>query len=670
MKRAKKGFTLVELLVTIVLLAVIGTVVIYNMVSVSNKSKEADYERFIASVKSAASVYADTNPDAFNELYVDKAYVYIKVGTLIEEGLLDEELKNPYTNESITKGELIKANLDSESGALRFEYPTTKEEEESFLVAISDYVVWGEPYDCMQGAGTYQLALADEDGSLIMLDDPKVVEKYKFTCSMPDDFNAEKSGSYDVKYSWITESGTRKNAVRVLRVLAKVQPSFKTNYEYTPGAWYTPKYNTETKQWTYLTYTPYVEGADKSNTTYKITKKSLNPEGSVKDVTGGFVKDYISYPVDDGDKMYYIETVVKGHYREDYSYTAKGNMNIKMRLVIPQTFITGAKNVWSTSRKYSIADTYSPVGVVSYEFRLSDDANKPGGSNRVEQTNVFDRTTGVTVKDINVLGDTCANAAKNYKYIYFRAINKDGFVGDWTPYINAYLTNQLDLLIQADSQNCTSCGTCCLPTSSNTCYYCGKDTYLSFGGVKFVVLEKYKNGSVLAAYEGVGANRVTPTAIVRDNWSIQTCDGLFSKNYSYSSPVLKVIIDEGQRFLKRLPNNYTDFVEYSTWSAGYSAYVGNISSDQFKKYGNALADDNPYWTTSTFSSGFEIYVDTPYAHGNHTTRYNTYFYAVKGSSLTTNYAGSNAYVKPLLKFKTLYVCSGEGTSTSPYIIAN
>lgn len=95
----KRGFTLVELLVTIILLGVIGAIIIYNMTSVSNNSKETEYERFVAKVKSAASVYADTFPEIFNELYVSKAYIYITLEDLVSNGLLDEDLTNPFTNQ-------------------------------------------------------------------------------------------------------------------------------------------------------------------------------------------------------------------------------------------------------------------------------------------------------------------------------------------------------------------------------------------------------------------------------------------------------------------------------------------------------------------------------------------------------------------------------------------
>ena len=38
------------------------------------------------------------------------------------------------------------------------------------------------------------------------------------------------SGNYEKTYSWITSSGTRKTTTRVLKVLPKVIPKFKTKY--------------------------------------------------------------------------------------------------------------------------------------------------------------------------------------------------------------------------------------------------------------------------------------------------------------------------------------------------------------------------------------------------------------------------------------------------------
>ena len=76
MKRLTKGFTLIELLVTVILLGIVATIVIYNTTTMSHKSKEREYEAFVAAVKSAAAGYSAQNSDVFASLYeIGRAHV-------------------------------------------------------------------------------------------------------------------------------------------------------------------------------------------------------------------------------------------------------------------------------------------------------------------------------------------------------------------------------------------------------------------------------------------------------------------------------------------------------------------------------------------------------------------------------------------------------------------
>lgn len=216
----RRGFTLIELLATIVLLGCVVVIVIYNMTSVSNTSKEIEYERYVAAIKSAAENYVKNKPEEFKDLYVNRSYVYLTIEDLLRSGNLNEDLINPYTDEKIVYEDKIKAYLSHETGNIILEYPVEKQEE-MFLVAIADYVLLGEEYDCMQGAGSYQLSLSDKDGNLILLGNQKIVDKYNFQCSLPSNFDSKQVGTYEVNYTWITESGSKKSATRLLRVLPK-----------------------------------------------------------------------------------------------------------------------------------------------------------------------------------------------------------------------------------------------------------------------------------------------------------------------------------------------------------------------------------------------------------------------------------------------------------------
>mgnify|MGYP007131987916 CR=1 FL=1 len=66
----------------------------------------------------------------------------------------------------------------------------------------------------------------------------------------------------------------------------------------------------------------------------------------------------------------------------------------------------------------------------------------------------------------------------------------------------------------------------------------------------------------------------------------------------------------------------------------------------------------------------EIYVDTPYAHGNHTTVYNSYTKVITGDGVINKYGSTSACVKPIVRLKKdNYTCKGTGTRNDPYIVA-
>lgn len=714
----KKGFTLTELLVCIALLSIIGGIIIYNMANISKTNKETEYKRYVATIKASANVYADLNPDAFNELYSNKAYVVITIEELIKSGLIDANIKNPYTNQTPAMNEELITYLDPETGSLEFIYPIEirgnntevinpdKDNEgtnssnqvpgtpssntdnnvsslnpdgpasiiqgirdkEVFLAAMADYVVYGENYNCMQGAGSYELALSKDDGTLIMLNNEENLKKYNFSCKMPEGFNSKDPRNYKVEYTWITETGKKRKATRTLRVLPQVKPTVKFNNNYVEGTWYTPTYDKEKNTWNYLTFTPTLEGMDPANAVVRITKQSLSPAGNIEKVTvnptnNDFISEFNAYNADDGDKTYYIDTIVTGHHDKSYSYIAKGSVNIKQQLVIIPSLVTGVGNDYNTTKTITIKDTYSPVGIKEYEYRLSNSQDPITKNNYVERINAFPYTTNSTNKTISIFSNSCTPKKNEYKYLFVRAINKDGYVGEWSDAIEIYLTNQLDLIISGDNARCNGDSNVCCKSSGSTCYYTAATKFLTFGNNKMTILGKDNTSKVLAAYSSVLNNRITPTTIKSDIAYVKTCDGMYTTRYEYSTPVLNVITDEAQSFLSALPSNYADYIQYRKWE-NYTSYVGVPSKGDADLYKGALADNVPYWTTTTYITAFQIYV-----HYTYNTRYNTYYYAVDGNQVSSKYAGTSAYIKPMLSFKTSYVCSGEGTSIDPYVIA-
>lgn len=714
MKSRRKGFTLVELLVTIILLGIIGAIIIYNMTSVSHNTKESEYERFVAKVKSAASVYADSFPDVFNELYVNKAYIYITLGDLVSNGLLDEDLTNPFTSQKIGLEEIVKANLDSTNGALTFEYPLKEKQKETSLVAMSDYVVWGEPYDCMRGVGSYELSLADENGNLIDLngtDENGVsnIKKYNFECKLPDEFESynnpetgvkglrtTKAGNYDVTYTWITESGTKKQATRTLRVLAKVNPTFRTNvndYDFNvetdqdsayvfrkcnncdANNYYQTTLNSD-GTWNYLTYESAIEGADVSTTKFKISKRSNNPASREWiDVTNGYVSEFAPHQADDGDKTYKIEAIINGHYEKNYSYNAEGYGRMKAELIVPESYISANDNAaWSLSKTYSINSDVeghqSPVGIKQYEYRLSGNDSLDKNLSIVNE-NIFSKTAVITSKNISVINNSgvCSDTQYEYNNIYFRAINEEGYAGKWTKY-NTHITNQITSILGSSSNGCVSSESCCLKNSTG-CRFTNKVMYVNFANQNFVALEKFDNDKTILLAKDTDTNvRVSPLSVRNGYAEQQTCDGLFYKHYQYFV-ANDAILRETKRWADTTIGSSRHLVTPAVPGISSStAYTLNMNL--LNTYQNAVRADagREYWLLDNGTSGFTVYLDQPHKHGNEsTTAYNAYFYYASGTTAYQQYGGQSAFVKPLIRIKEPNICRGSGTRNDPYVIA-
>lgn len=736
-KSAKMGFTLVELLVTIILLGVIGAIVVYNMMNVSTNSKEAEYDKFIAKVKSAAEAYANLNPDVFKDLYINKAYLYIKMEDLINDGKIDEKLVNPYTEERVKPDELIKANLSTTNGALTFEYPVKSKEEENFLVALSDYVVFGEPYDCMQGSGTYQLALSEENGDLIMLNNQETIDKYNFKCEYPSEFKTygedkpaslrkgkyiDKAGTYDITYSWITESGIKKSTKRTLRVLSKVVPTFAIkeyvngtstvyNYDYESSPYYTPSYTKE-NGWKYLTYTPLIEGSDPENTVYTVKKIALNQFSTNNAVADGAKEELVvsnsndfstAYPVDDGPKRYTIDTVVHGHYNKEYSYDTTNSVVIKSKLIIPDPFVKVDGNNWTTDRTVTIkSGIHSPVGTAYYEYTLSkpqDESSKKvesyytfndkytqSASINVPLRNKNNITTDVN-RGISILeGNACLDKRVEYPKIYVRAINDDGYLGDWKE-VDAKLTTDLSKLLIQDTH--------CIKTSSKECYYTNKNAYLEYAGTRFVILEKLvitdkdshkEKDAFLVTLDGVGRN-ATPIQTRNGDIYVDNCDVLSHASITYRSPIIENIFnavnmnlpyikDHGVITNWPVTSQYVYAYRYNTkhgsaqeYRVGttynnFSAYYGNPSEAHINKYKQAMFTGRNYWTTDMFNRQSSVTAtDSGGGHKTTGTYFNVYIKYVdsKYGNVNAAYIGDTMPVKPMLTLQDINICETSGT---------
>lgn len=100
----KKGFTLVELVITIALLGVLGMVIVSNMSGILNKEQDKQYDLFKSTLTKAACSYIHLNAGkTVRSTCVAKGKCSVAVTVLLEQGLIsDDDLIDPRKQDKIS----------------------------------------------------------------------------------------------------------------------------------------------------------------------------------------------------------------------------------------------------------------------------------------------------------------------------------------------------------------------------------------------------------------------------------------------------------------------------------------------------------------------------------------------------------------------------------------
>lgn len=140
----KRGFTIVEIIIVIGLLATIAGIFALNMINTLNKNREEENETIVKEIISAADAYVTINPDKVEALYNGSGFVEIKVGELRDAGFLSETLKDAETGEIIPDERIVKVRVNIE-GDFYFEYPVETETSESLKLVANDLYISHNP---------------------------------------------------------------------------------------------------------------------------------------------------------------------------------------------------------------------------------------------------------------------------------------------------------------------------------------------------------------------------------------------------------------------------------------------------------------------------------------------------------------------------------------------
>ena len=114
--RKKNGFTLVELLSTIVILGIVVSVTVYIVMKNINKAKDNTELITYNNIKSAAKVYNDEVASYWN-IKDDYEYSCISLGNMIEIGYFDENTINK--SDKLSKDTMLKVIRDKDSKVIK-----------------------------------------------------------------------------------------------------------------------------------------------------------------------------------------------------------------------------------------------------------------------------------------------------------------------------------------------------------------------------------------------------------------------------------------------------------------------------------------------------------------------------------------------------------------------
>lgn len=211
----KKGFTLIEMIATVVILSIISIVIVLGISSVKEKENEKKWNNTVNRITSATDVYLEKNNTIKDEIYNTGIIKYISVSEIADAGLLDEkELIDPRDEKSIFNKEdgytEVKVYLNN-NNSLEIEYPS-KTSKYIIFDSKTIYAYLGETIDCLKGINVY-----DESNTKVstnIIDNIKVKgDIYKV---VNNEVTFDEMGEYDLVYSISENTYNRK--VKVLKV--------------------------------------------------------------------------------------------------------------------------------------------------------------------------------------------------------------------------------------------------------------------------------------------------------------------------------------------------------------------------------------------------------------------------------------------------------------------
>ena len=193
----KKGFTLIEIIITVTILVSLGLVITLGINKMFDKSSEESYEVFESKIISSADLYLANNQILINDLQTKRGWIDFTVKELISSGFIDENIIDPSTNEKVDINEKVRISLDSD-GLYRIEFKPT-DISEPYLEGRTINLKYKEAVTCDDFKNyenewkTSNLRAIDENGFVMDINSDIIKE---VNCNI----NTSVPGSYKIEY--------------------------------------------------------------------------------------------------------------------------------------------------------------------------------------------------------------------------------------------------------------------------------------------------------------------------------------------------------------------------------------------------------------------------------------------------------------------------------------
>ena len=179
----KKGFTLVEVIVSLALLSLIGVAVGISLNKIFKDQEVKNYDEYVEKIKSSALLYANNTVDIINDLNSNYSYKVVTIKELVDKGYINKNLTNPKTKEKINQEDSVRIYYN-EDYEMIIDYPYINQNDAYlFVTNYSTTYQSKDPEICYQGINTPAFQIVDPNGKPLNI---KLVENKNIKAYLED----------------------------------------------------------------------------------------------------------------------------------------------------------------------------------------------------------------------------------------------------------------------------------------------------------------------------------------------------------------------------------------------------------------------------------------------------------------------------------------------------